>query len=194
MKHDIIISGVGGQGILSLSFLIVASARAEGFEVQQSEIHGMAQRGGSVVAQLRMADRAIQSGLIPRGQVDLILSMEPMEGLRYADQLAPEGMLLASSDPVINIPDYPPMEELLAKIGHLPRSRTIPAARLAREAGSPRSTNVVMVGAATPFLPLGPAALEDAVRMLFARKGTDVVEANLRAFRLGLEAMQCAPA
>ena len=191
MKRDIIICGVGGQGILSLSALIVLAAREESLFVQQSEIHGMAQRGGDVVAQLRLSDQPIHSGLIPHGEVDLILSMEPLEAMRYVKQMAPDGMVLASSDPVRNIPGYP--EDWEVRFHRLPRAHLIPAARLAKQAGSPLSSNVVMVGAATPYLPLSPQSLERAVAAVFARKGEAVVEINLRALALGLEAVQCVP-
>jgi indolepyruvate ferredoxin oxidoreductase beta subunit len=193
MKRDIIISGVGGQGILSLSALIVAAARGESLYVQQSEIHGMAQRGGAVVAHLRLSDHPIRSGLISNGEVDLILAMEPLEALRYVDQLSRDGMVLASSDPVVNMSTYPERSEWEAQFRRLPHAHLIPAGKLAKEAGSPLATNVVMVGAASSYLPLQPETLERVVHLVFERKGEKVVETNLRALALGQEAMECVP-
>ena len=188
MKYDILLSGVGGQGVLSMAGLIGLAAVAEGLYAKQSEVHGMAQRGGAVQAHMRLSDQTIESDLIPKGAADLILSMEPMESLRYLPYLAPDGTLITSSNPVRNISDYPDLDRLLSQIRSLPRSIVVDAEKLAREAGSARATNMVMVGAATHLLPVKPEAIENAVRSLFLRKGEKVVEVNLRALRAGREA------
>lgn len=188
MKYDIVLAGVGGQGTLAVSAIIGASAMSEGLFVKQSEVHGMAQRGGAVVAHLRLADRAIASDIIPRGSASLILSIEPMEGLRYLDYLSPAGALITSSNPVDNINDYPKLDDLLAKIGELPRAKVIDSERLAREAGAARATNMVMVGAASHRLPVKVETLERFIREMFAGKGEKVVAVNLRAFDAGREA------
>ncbi len=188
MKQDIVLAGVGGQGVLSLAALIAAAARDDGLHVKQGEVHGMAQRGGAVHANLRIADAPIHSDLIGNGSAEMILSMEPLESLRYLDYLAPEGTLVTSTDPVRNMDPYPDLDELLAHIRHLPRALLVDTAGLAREAGLPKASNVVMVGAASTLLPIRPELVEIWIRKGFERKGERIVDANLRAFRLGREA------
>jgi indolepyruvate ferredoxin oxidoreductase beta subunit len=188
MKCDIVLAGVGGQGVLSLAVAIASAAIQEKLRVKQSEVHGMAQRGGAVMSTLRLSDREIASDLVPRGTAKIILSMEPMESLRYLPYLSPEGTLVTSANPVRNIPDYPDVDGLLGQIRALPRSIVVDAEKLARDAGSARATNMVMVGAATYLLPIKAEAIETAVRSIFARKGEKVVEVNLRALRAGQEA------
>ena len=188
MKYDIVLAGVGGQGTLSVSAIIGASAMSEGLFVKQSEVHGMAQRGGAVVAHLRLADQPVASDIIPSGRASLILSMEPMESLRYLDYLSPDGALITSSDPVKNIDDYPDLDGLLAKVREVPGAVVIDSERLARQAGSARATNMVMVGAASRRLPVKVETMEQFIRQTFAGKGEKVVDINLRAFRAGREA------
>ena len=185
MKFDIILAGVGGQGVLSVSALIAASALKEGLAVKQSEVHGMSQRGGAVLANLRLADAPIASDLIPRGTAALILSMEPIESLRYLEYLSADGTVISSTNPVTNIGDYPPLEDVLAQIRSLPHTILIDAETLARQAGSARATNMVMVGAASPLLPVSFETLEHFVKTIFAAKGGNVVETNLRALHAG---------
>jgi indolepyruvate ferredoxin oxidoreductase beta subunit len=185
MKYDVILAGVGGQGVLSVAACIARGALKAGLAVRQSEVHGMAQRGGAVQAHLRLADRPIASDLIPRGAADMILGMDPLESLRYLAYLAPDGVLVSSTEPFLNIPDYPKADDLLAAIRRLPRHRLVDAAGLAREAGSARAANMVLVGAASAFLPLERARLEQAIGEMFASKGEAVVAANLRAFAAG---------
>lgn len=188
MKCDIVLAGVGGQGVLSLAAAIAAAAMEEGLHVKQAEVHGMSQRGGAVTASLRLADREIASDLIPAGKAAMILSMEPLESLRYLAFLAPEGTLITSANPVRNITDYPNLEDLLRRIAALPHAIVVDAEKLAREAGSARATNMVIVGAAMHLLPLRPEAVEASVSRMFARKGEDVVAINLRALRAGRQA------
>jgi len=191
MKYDIILAGVGGQGVVSLSTIIAASAMKAGHHVKQSEVHGMAQRGGAVLANLRIADRPIHSTIIPRATADMILAMEPVESLRYLDYLSPTGWLVTSTDPVVNIPDYPDRSKLLATIRSLPHAILVDADRLARASGSPRFANVVMVGAASGLLPIPAGGIAAYIREAFASKGAAVVEANLEAFAAGREAVPC---
>jgi indolepyruvate ferredoxin oxidoreductase beta subunit len=185
MKFDIIFAGVGGQGVLSMAAIIGRAAVAEGLEAKQSEVHGMAQRGGAVTAHLRLSDRGIASDLIGRGAADLILSLEPLEGLRYLALLSPQGALVTAAEPVANIPDYPDAADLHAHVRRLPHGIVIEAERLAGEAGDVQTVNTVMVGAASPFLPMKPEHLEAAVRENFERKGEAMVNLNLAAFRAG---------
>jgi len=188
MKFDIILAGVGGQGVLSVSAIIASSAMQEGLAVKQSEVHGMSQRGGAVLANLRLSDRPIASDLIPRGTAALILSMEPLESLRYLEFLSASGSVITATNPVANIPDYPPVDEVLARIRSLPHAVTVDAESLARKAGSARATNMVMVGAASPLLPVSFETIEHFVQAIFASKGAKVVETNLKALHAGRDA------
>jgi indolepyruvate ferredoxin oxidoreductase beta subunit len=185
---DIVLAGVGGQGVLSVAAVIAEAARRHGLQVTQGEIHGMAQRGGAVQAQLRISDRAIASGLIPQGGADLILAMEPLESLRYLEYLRDGGALVAATEPHTNIPDYPDVVGIRERIAAIPGAVLIDAARLSREAGSGRAANMVMIGAAARFLPVTPETLEACIAEGFAAKGQRVVDANLKAFRAGREA------
>lgn len=188
MKYDIILAGVGGQGVLSLSAIIAFSAMKEGLHAKQSEVHGMAQRGGEVSANLRLSDKPIASDLIPRGTAAMILSMEPLESLRYLEYLSPDGTLITSTDPVVNIPDYPDIDGLLKNISSLPHSVLVESVRLAKRVGSARASNMVMVGAASHLLPIDLTTMEHFITDMFKRKGDKIVEANIAAFRAGREA------
>jgi indolepyruvate ferredoxin oxidoreductase beta subunit len=185
MRFDILLAGVGGQGVLSMATLIGRAALAEGLFVKQSEVHGMAQRGGAVQAHLRLSDAPIESDLIGLGTADLILSLEPVESLRYLAHLAPSGTVVTSSTPFLNIRDYPPLESVLAKIRSLPHAIVVDAERIAAETGEIQTINTAMVGAAARLLPLRPEAIERAVCATFARKGDAVVAANLAALQGG---------
>jgi indolepyruvate ferredoxin oxidoreductase beta subunit len=185
MKYDVILAGVGGQGVLSVAAVIALGAKNSGLAVRQSEVHGMAQRGGAVQAHLRLSDTTIVSDLIGKASADMILSMEPIESLRYLEYLKAEGVLITSTDPVKNIPNYPDLEGIYGRIRSLPSSRLVQAAELAQEAGSARSTNMVMVGAASPYLPVEEEHLLGAIGELFLRKGEKIVAINRSAFRAG---------
>jgi len=188
MKCDIILAGVGGQGVLSLSAIIASALLRQGWHAKQSEVHGMSQRGGMVQAHLRLSDAPIASDLIPGCSADLVVSMEPLESLRYVSWLAPTGTLITSVDPIRNMDDYPDLDRLLDAIRSIPGSQLVEAERLAREAGSARASNMVLVGATSLRLPVEPEAIEDEIEAVFARKGERIVEINRRAFRLGREA------
>ena len=188
MTFDVVFAGVGGQGVLSLSTILAEGAHADGFLAKQSEIHGMSQRGGAVSASLRLSREAIHSPLVSHGMADLLLSLEPLETFRYLTFLKPGGRPLTSVNPVRNIADYPPLDDILQSLRALPNVQLLDLEALARQAGNVRATNVVMIGAASHFLPMAPAALESAIRRQFQAKGDRLVEQNLRAFRLGREA------
>jgi indolepyruvate ferredoxin oxidoreductase beta subunit len=188
MKQDIILAGVGGQGILSIAFVIDNAALKKGLKIKQAEVHGMAQRGGAVQSHLRLSEEAVHSDLIPKGQADMILSVEPMETLRYIDYLQPGGCVITSSTPFVNIPNYPDIGGILAEIRRVDKNVVVDSGELAREAGSGRSQNMVMLGAASPHLILEEADLLEYIEVLFRDRGDRLVEINRKAFHLGREA------
>ncbi len=188
MKQDIILAGVGGQGILSIAFVLDHAAMKQKIDFKQAEVHGMAQRGGAVQSHLRMAEGRIFSDLIPKGKADMILSVEPLEALRYVDFLSPDGIIVTSSTPYINIPDYPEIQEILAALKSANNSIIIDTGALAREAGSPLTQNMVILGAASGRLILKEENLLEYIKALFTARGEKIVGMNLKAFRLGREA------
>ena len=186
MKKDIILAGVGGQGIISIASVIGYAALQEKMFLKQSEVHGMSQRGGDVMSNLRISHDEIASDLIPFGQADLIISVEPLESLRYLSYLSPtEGWLVTNITPFNNIPNYPDIEEVIAGINKIPRHIALDADKLAKEAGSAKSANIVILGAASPFLGLAFEKIQDAIRFIFRSKEESVIEKNLEALKLG---------
>lgn len=185
MKKDIILAGVGGQGILSIAATIGTAALNAGLYLKQAEVHGMSQRGGDVQSNLRISDREIASDLIPMGKADMIISVEPMESLRYLPMLSPNGWLITNTKPYVNIRNYPTMESIMAEIETLPNQVTVDADEIAKDLGSPKSANMVILGAACPFLGITYEELKDAIRAIFSRKGEEVININLKALEAG---------
>lgn len=188
MKTDIILCGVGGQGILSIATVIGEAATRTGLQLKQAEVHGMSQRGGDVQSNLRLSTGQIWSDLIPKGGADLIISMEPMEALRYVQYLAPGGAIVTSSTPFNNIPNYPDEAAVNAELDSYPNVVRIDIESAARKTGNPRGANMVLLGAASKYISvLGRDQLEEAIATIFASKGEEIVNANIRAFRYDLE-------
>lgn len=190
MKTDIILAGVGGQGILSIAAVIAEAALMKGLFMKQSEVHGMSQRGGDVQANLRLATQPVASDLIPLGQASLILALEPMESLRYLPWLRKDGWIVTNSQPYINIPNYPGMDIVNAGLSKLPCRVTLDAEQIARNAGSAKVANIVMLGAATPFIGIEYNLVQEGIRRIFHRKGNDAVRLNLEALKAGLDATE----
>lgn len=189
MKRDIILAGVGGQGILSIAAVIGLAAVENDLYLKQAEVHGMSQRGGDVQSHLRISDSPIASDLIPEGSCDMILSVEPMEALRYLPFLAEGGWIISSSKTFENIADYPDEEELFSEIRKVNNHRIVDAFSIARELGSQKVSNIVMLGAASDQLGLSTESLEDALNKLFGRKGEDLVKLNISALKAGRNAV-----
>ncbi len=190
MKCDILVCGVGGQGVLSLASILSQAALHEGLNVKQSEVHGMAQRGGAVVAHVRISDSGVSSDLIPRGRADWIVGLEPVESLRWVPYLGLGGRVLSSVHPVKNIDDYPDLEALEAKLKSYAGTVLVDSVELARKAGNPHAENVVMAGAASCFLPWSGASFERALRDRFGSKGKALMESVEQAFLLGRGAVE----
>ncbi|MCR4809210.1 MAG: indolepyruvate oxidoreductase subunit beta [Prevotella sp.] len=188
MKVDIILCGVGGQGILSIATIIGEAAMNENLYIKQAEVHGMSQRGGDVQSNLRISSAPIHSDLIAKGGADVIISMEPMEALRYLPFLKKDGWVITNSAPFVNIPNYPDMEVIKADLAKLPHVVSIDIEQMAKDNGVPRSANVILLGAAQKALGLEYGKLEAAIARVFARKGDAVVEANIKALALGRDA------
>lgn len=185
MHKDIIIAGVGGQGILTIAAIIDLAAMELGLQVKQAEVHGMSQRGGAVESHLRISSEAIWSDLIPLGKADLILSLEPMEALRQLPFLSPKGLIITATEPQGEIVGYPSVDALQTAIAATGSHLLVDATTLANDAGSSKSSNLVMLGAAAPYLGIESKMLEKAITAYFAKKGENIVATNLRAFRLG---------
>ena len=191
MKKDIILSGVGGQGILSIATVIGSAALEQGLHLKQAEVHGMSQRGGDVQSNLRLSSAPIYSDLIPKGGADIIVSLEPMEALRYVPYLAPDGWIITNTTPLVNIPDYPPMERIMEELNQLPQVLALDVDSIAKDLGNPRGANMVLLGAMSAVLHiLEPEKLREGIRRIFGRKGEAVVESNIKAFDAGLEHFQ----
>jgi len=190
MKIDIILAGVGGQGILSIAATIGMAALSNNLHLKQSEVHGMSQRGGAVQSHMRISDQPIASDLIPKGFADVIISVEPMEALRYLPYLKPGGWVITNTRPFNNIPDYPQLESIMEQIKQLKNHVALDADAVAKEINSTRSSNIVMLGAATPFLEIPFEHFEKGIREIFGRKGEDMVNQNLRALQKGRELAQ----
>ena len=183
MKADIILSGVGGQGILSIAAVIGEAALKEGLYMKQAEVHGMSQRGGDVQSNLRLSDQPIASDLIPLGQADLIISLEPMEALRYLPYLKKDGWLVTNSQPFINIPNYPEMGNVNEELEKLPHKVVLDVEAIAKEVGSVRAANIVVLG-------IEYDKIADGIRRIFGRKGEEIVEMNLKALKAGYDVAQ----
>jgi indolepyruvate ferredoxin oxidoreductase beta subunit len=191
MKKDIILAGVGGQGILTIATIIGDAATAAGLNLKQAEVHGMSQRGGDVQSNLRLSTEPIHSDLIKQGAADLIISMEPMEALRYLPYLNKEGWVVTSSHPFKNIPNYPEEEALMQELNNLPQVATLTIEDVAKENNLPKSANVVLLGMAAKYIEiLTPEQLRESIARVFAAKGEKIVEANQQAFDLGLNAIK----
>ncbi len=189
MKCDIILSGVGGQGILSIAAVIGEAVRAEGLNIKQAEVHGMSQRGGDVQTNLRISSEPIASDLIPLGGADAIISLEPMEAVRYLPYLKEGGWVVTSSKPFINIPTYPEVDAVMAELKKLPNLLMVDVEQLATDAGVARSANIVLLGAASPILGIGAEDIKGGIERIFSRKGEKIVEANIKAFAVGVESV-----
>jgi len=187
MKTDIILSGVGGQGIVTIGATVGMAALHNDMHLKQSEVHGMSQRGGAVSSHLRISEKPISSDLIPHGKADVIISVEPMEGLRYLPFLSKEGWLVTNTTPFVNIPNYPEMDIVMENIKAMGQFIALDADAMAKEIKAPRSSNIIVLGAASPFLNISYENLEEGIKAIFGRKGPDVVDINLKALQVGKE-------
>ncbi len=187
MKKDIILAGVGGQGILTIATIIGAAALNRGWKLKQAEVHGMSQRGGDVQSHLRLSDSEIWSDLITLGKADMILSVEPMEALRYLPYLASDGWIITNKTPFVNIPNYPELDAVYAQITAFPNHVMLDADSLAKEVKASRAMNIVMLGAAIKHLGFSEEEIAKAISEIFGRKGEEIVASNLRALKAGIE-------
>lgn len=188
MKTDIVLAGVGGQGILSIATILGAAALRGGLYIKQAEVHGMSQRGGDVQSNLRISDRPIASDLIPLGGADLIVSLEPMEALRYLPYLSQEGWIVTNTVPFVNIENYPEQVAVESELGSHANVVAFDMDSVAKELASPRSSNMVLLGAASPFIEIAAESIEEGIRTVFGAKGDKIVDMNIKAFRAGREA------
>ena len=187
MKTNIVLAGVGGQGILSIATVIGLAAVNKNLNIKQAEVHGMSQRGGAVYSHVRLSDKPISSDLIPLGKADIVLSVEPMEALRYVPYMKPEGWLVTNINPFVNISNYPNAQLLMEQLNKIQNRVLLDADELAIQCGSIKASNMVMLGAATPFINFELNEFEKAIVSFFERKGEDTVNVNVRALYTGYE-------
>ncbi len=187
MKKDIILAGVGGQGILSIAAIIGTAATRADLYLKQAEVHGMSQRGGDVHSNLRLSDKPVASDLIPKGSADMIIAVEPMESLRYLPMLSEDGWLITNSTPYVNIKNYPELDTVLDEIRQLKKHVIIDADDIAKDLGNKRAANMVILGAAIPYLDMDMQLFNDAVMQIFGRKGEDIVKLNTDALKAGYD-------
>lgn len=185
MKKDIILSGVGGQGIISVAAIIGLTALNKGMYLKQSEVHGMSQRGGDVMSNLRISDKEIYSDLIPHGEADVIISLEPMESLRYLPYLKYDGWLITNTSPYLNIPNYPNLDEVHKEVKKVKNHVLIPADTMAKELGSNKVINMIVLGASAPYLGFTKDEMLNAIKQMFKNKGDEIVALNIQAFEAG---------
>jgi len=190
MKKDIRLAGVGGQGILTIAAILGQAAIKRGWHLKQAEVHGMSQRGGDVQSHLRLSDEPIWSDLIPFGGADMILSVEPMEALRYLPYLSKEGWIIANRTPFNNIAVYPDMEAIYGQITKHPKHVLIDADSIAKEVKASRAMNIVMLGAAIGHIGFTETEISEAIREIFSRKGEKIMESNLRALQAGIQTIK----
>ena len=185
MKKDIILAGVGGQGILSIAAIIGEAALKEGLYIKQAEVHGMSQRGGDVQSNLRISSNPIASDLIPKGSADLIISLEPMEALRYLPYLSKDGWIVTNTNPFINIPNYPTISDIENELKSIGNVIMLNVDEIAKDAGNPRGSNIVLLGACSHLLGIEKHKIEDGIKRIFAKKGQDIIDINIKAFNEG---------
>ncbi|MFK5891424.1 MAG: indolepyruvate oxidoreductase subunit beta [Flavobacteriaceae bacterium] len=187
MQINIILAGVGGQGILSIAAILDTAALQQNLYVKQSEVHGMSQRGGAVESHVRISDKPIFSDLIPTGKADVIISLEPLELLRYLPFLKKDGWLVTEANPFVNIDNYPEIEKVLAKIKAFKNHRVIDAENIAKKLGNSKAANMVVLGATADLLPLSDTVFIEAIKTLFDKKGGRIIDMNINAFNRGRE-------
>jgi len=185
MNTNIILSGVGGQGILTIAAVLDTAALSENLNVKQSEVHGMSQRGGAVLSHVRISDNEIYSDLIPKGSADMILSVEPMELLRHIPYLKNDGWLITDSKTFENIIDYPKKDDLYKQIMSYPNHIIIKATDVAKDMGNSKVANMILLGAASSLIPLSEESLQNAIQTLFKNKSEKIIKLNLEAFEAG---------
>ena len=189
-KLDLVISGVGGQGAILASDIIGKAAVLEGVPIRAAETHGMAQRGGSVVNHIRLGCEL--GSMIPLHGADVLLALEPAEALRYIDSLSDDGVVIVNTQPVFPITvtsggeEYPVVGEMVEALRTTHKVIAFNAFELAIEAGHPQAMNVVMVGAASNYLPISKELLIDCIKGMVPPKTVDI---NVRAFELGRSQM-----
>lgn len=190
-KLDLLITGVGGQGAILASDIIGKAAVNAGLPIRAAETHGMAQRGGSVVNHIRVGNN--YGSMIPKKGADLLLALEPMEAVRYLNFLKDGGIIIVNTHPIIpvtvtsGLTKYPEVSDILDVLSEKYIVKAFNADEVASEAGNRLAMNVVMVGAASAYLPIPKGILLESVKVLVPQK---TVEINLRAFEMGRQKIE----
>lgn len=187
MTTNVLMAGVGGQGVLTASAVLSEAALLAGYDVKKSEVHGMSQRGGSVESHVRFSNKQVYSPLIPWHGADVVMALEMLEGLRSAHWCRPGGVILADERQILPATvahgalQYP--HDCLQRLEeHDGATVVVRALATAQELGERRAANVVMLGALSGFLPIAEEAFREALANIIKPKALDT---NLRAFELG---------
>jgi indolepyruvate ferredoxin oxidoreductase beta subunit len=183
--HGIVLSGVGGQGVLSLAQIALEALRRSGLQALQSEIHGMSQRGGSVHAQVCFSEAPLTSPIIDEGCADLLIALEPLEALRYVAMLRMNGHLVVSEEPQVNMEGYPPLEDVYAALKAVRGAHLVDTEDLARRLNHRQAGGMALLGMASKYLPVPVETWHEVIRERFEAKGLRVCEKNLEAFEAG---------
>lgn len=186
--HSVVLAGVGGQGILLASEICAKAATCAGYDVKTNEVHGMAQRGGSVIGQIRYGEK-VYSPLVARGEANVLMSLERIEALRWAEYLCPDGLAVVNAQVIVPVTAssggalYP--EDALERLKKtFLRLIYLDANHLALELGNPRAANVVLLGAMSTALNIPLEAWQEAIRHCVK---PNYVDLNLNAFSLGVQ-------
>ncbi len=183
--HGIVLSGVGGQGVLSLAQIVLEALRRSGFHALQSEIHGMSQRGGSVHAQVCFSEVPLTSPIIDEGCAELLIALEPLEALRYTAMLRMNGHLVVSEEPQTDMEGYPPLDDVYAALKTVRGVHLVDTEDLARRLGHRQAGGMALLGMASAFLPVSNEIWQEVITQRFESKGARVTEKNLEAFHAG---------
>ena len=183
--HGIVLAGVGGQGVLSLAQIVLEALRRSGLQALQSEIHGMSQRGGSVHAQVCFAEVPLTSPIIDEGCADLLISLEPLEALRYVAMLRMDGHLVVSEEPQMSMDGYPPLDDVYAALKKVRGCHLLDTEELARRLNHRQAGGMALLGMASKYLPVTDEVWRKVIFERFEAKGARVTDKNLEAFEAG---------
>ena len=187
MSCKIIVSGVGGQGAITIAQLILGAAFKDNLYALQSEVHGMSQRGGAVNAHVIVSSMEVFSPVVMAGDGDILISLEPLETLRYLPLLKSGAHVIAAMEPVVNMDNYPEREELMGALARIPGVQLIDTETHSRALNAKKSGNIILLGVAARHMGIASARWREALTERFAGKGEAIITKNIEAFECGYQ-------